>query len=120
MHRQAPCAMLMMRRLAQLLAAVELMRTCIAPVDTVRREGRADRATRACGHRRRVRSNGATQPCCVEAVSRVRKMNSFSLSARKTLLPLSFGLRMSPYCGVRSPALLERAPAGFSTMINVP
>ena len=41
MHRQAPCAMLMMRRLAQLLAAVELMRTCIVPVDPVRGAGRS-------------------------------------------------------------------------------
>ena len=33
-------------------------------------------------------------PCCVEAVSRVRKMNIFSLSGRKNLID-TFGLRMS-------------------------
>jgi hypothetical protein len=95
--------MLMMRMLAQLLAAVVLTWKCIAPVDTVRGAGRP-REARVQAPSTRSFKRG-TQPCCVEAVPGERKMNIFCLSARKILLTLSgFACRY------------WSSPAGFSTM----
>jgi hypothetical protein len=63
MHRHALHSMLTTTALAELIVMV-LWWSCGVVCPATPSESRACRVKRACGHRRRHRSNEATQPCC--------------------------------------------------------
>jgi hypothetical protein len=89
MHRPALHSMLTTTALAELIVMV-LWWSCGVVCPATPSRSRACRAKRACGHRRRHRSNEATQPCCPV----VRENEYFQPFRYKNLID-AFGLRVS-------------------------